>query len=305
MRRLLITSMMALALVLLTTCYTVSQSNVEYEIFLRENGTADWTVKQTLTINDTYDDLEQFSGRIRELVDTAQNETGRHMFADVISIKSMVLGSYVSVEYAFYWEKFSQVENDTISIGDIFQVDNFFSKLYGDGKVQVTYPVNHSVKTVTPTPSQIDEAACALEWLGTIDFHDQNVRIILEKKISPPDSTGASYPNILLLLSLAAIAVGLAAGYCVFKFWNRKRAETAETQAIPSGMMLESDEEKVLKLLRSQGGNAFQSDIAEHLKFSRAKTSQLLTALEKKAAIKRIRRGRDKIVVLSEDEKKE
>jgi uncharacterized membrane protein len=43
-----------------------------------------------------------------------------------------------------------------------------------------------------------------------------------------------------------------------------------------------------------------QSDINDALKFSKAKTSQLLAALEKKGDITRYKKGRDKIVNLAE-----
>ena len=61
-----------------------------------------------------------------------------------------------------------------------------------------------------------------------------------------------------------------------------------------------SEEDKVLKLLKSYGGSMRQSEITEQCRFSKAKTSQLLTALEKKGSITRYKSGRDKIVTLKE-----
>jgi uncharacterized membrane protein len=67
----------------------------------------------------------------------------------------------------------------------------------------------------------------------------------------------------------------------------------------------ETEEEKVLRVLRSNGGSAYQSAITEQCRFSKAKTSQLLTALERKGAVRRYKKGRDKIVNLIEQVKGE
>ena len=66
-----------------------------------------------------------------------------------------------------------------------------------------------------------------------------------------------------------------------------------------------SEEDKVLKLLKSFGGSMRQSEITEQSRFSKAKTSQLLAALEKKGSITRYKSGRDKIVTLKERVKSE
>jgi uncharacterized membrane protein len=46
-----------------------------------------------------------------------------------------------------------------------------------------------------------------------------------------------------------------------------------------------------------------QSDITEQLRFSKAKTSQLLSGLEKRGLVTRYKSGRDKIVTLKDGAK--
>jgi uncharacterized membrane protein len=64
--------------------------------------------------------------------------------------------------------------------------------------------------------------------------------------------------------------------------------------------LIETEEDKVLKLLKTASGTMRQSDITERLGFSKAKTSQLLTALENRRILARYKKGRDKIVTLIE-----
>jgi uncharacterized membrane protein len=69
--------------------------------------------------------------------------------------------------------------------------------------------------------------------------------------------------------------------------------------------VVETEEDKILKSLRLHGGSQFQSAITESCRFSKAKTSQLLSALEKKGLVTRYKKGRDKIVTLTEQGKGE
>jgi uncharacterized membrane protein len=85
---------------------------------------------------------------------------------------------------------------------------------------------------------------------------------------------------------------------------RRNASKPASTVTLTSSAELETEEGKILKLLKSSGGSMRQSDIVEQCRFSKAKTSQLLAALEKNGDITRYKNGRDKIVNLTERVKK-
>ena len=57
--------------------------------------------------------------------------------------------------------------------------------------------------------------------------------------------------------------------------------------------------QKIIKIIKSSGGTIRQSAITEQAKFSKAKASQLLAALEQKQIVTRVKKGRDKIVSLN------
>jgi uncharacterized membrane protein len=67
--------------------------------------------------------------------------------------------------------------------------------------------------------------------------------------------------------------------------------------------IVETDEEKIVRLLKSSHGSLHQSAIVEQCRFSKAKTSQLLAALESRGVVRREKKGRDKIVALVETNK--
>lgn len=84
-------------------------------------------------------------------------------------------------------------------------------------------------------------------------------------------------------------------GFYAFKHRKTNAPSTILSDKSP----LLSEEDKVMKLLKSSGGSMRQSKITEQCRFSKAKTSQLLAVLEKKGSITRYKNGRDKIVTLN------
>jgi len=66
----------------------------------------------------------------------------------------------------------------------------------------------------------------------------------------------------------------------------------------PPDMQMLSDEDLVMKLLREAGGRLTQSQIKDAAKFSKSKTSIVLNELQRKGAIRKIKRGREYIVEL-------
>ena len=81
---------------------------------------------------------------------------------------------------------------------------------------------------------------------------------------------------------------------------NAERHQANKLWLLAEPVELETEEGKILKLLKSSGGSMRQSAIVDQCRFSKAKTSQLLAVLEKNGNITRYKKGRDKIVNLTE-----
>ena len=96
---------------------------------------------------------------------------------------------------------------------------------------------------------------------------------------------------------VAAAAILSSLGFYIFR--RRRTAKPAPVAIAAEPVEFETEEGKILKLLKSSGGSMRQSAIVEQCKFSKAKTSQLLAVLEKNGSITRYKKGRDKIVNLT------
>jgi uncharacterized membrane protein len=139
-----------------------------------------------------------------------------------------------------------------------------------------------------------------LEWYGTKDFKKGEPSIILKEKSAFPEPSDIIKQNAVLIISLTTLSIVIP--LTIYTIRNqRKKREKLSTEKLehPIVPQMESHEDKIIRLLKSAGGSLYQSEITKQTKFSRAKTSNLLATLENKGIIKRYRKGRDKIVILT------
>jgi len=293
-------------LLILAPCGRVQSQTtyIQYKVVLSSDGSAFWIITQVSGVNGVVDSWNGFQQKANTLVSSAENQTHRTMYVDNSSFQ---ISTYVTsnesktTQYTFTWFNFSRVDKGQLIVGDIFGAPDFFNNLYGDGALQIKYPVNYTLQSVTPTPDENDNSTQTLQWLGTQFFVDANPNLTLSAQNYSP-TTGQ--PPYLVLGSVAVVAI--VAGFAGWFFLFNKRKKQAVTAAAAAPVtLLETEEEKVVRALRSSGGSAYQSAIKEQCRFSKAKTSQLLSSLETKGVVRRVKKGRDKIVNLIEPTKGE
>jgi uncharacterized membrane protein len=312
-RAIILTCALCAVLFLAMPAYMVKADNlVQYKVQLNPDGSAVWTITQAADLNGTIDTWQGFQQRIANLISTSRSQTQRDMSLDNESLQLNTVWENQSqtTEYQFNWLNFSVAESGKLIFGDVFQVTDFFSQLYGDGEIQVNYPTSYNVQSVSPQPNGGDTAPQTLDWLGTQFFVSGNPNVVLaEPTPSPtPSPTPTSTPNQeaggggLQLYALLASGITVAIVVSLVAFFVVRRRKTAAGEsgnARVSLPLIESEEEKILKALQASGGSAYQSAITETCRFSKAKTSQLLSTLEKKGVVTRYKKGRDKIVNLT------
>jgi hypothetical protein len=299
--------MILLALSLVPYGAVYGENSIEYSIQIDGDGSAEWVIQQTRDINSSIvpDQLDDLQSRITPLLEASRNQTQRIMTVEIVSFKSTLIGSYFLDEYRFHWGNFSEVEDASIIVGDVFQVRDFFFQLYGNGEVYITYPKTYIVaEPVVPPPSIRDTSQQLLGWPGTKDFDETGARIVFREKPSTLEFFDILGQNAIPLVSLAAVLIGVTAGFFIFRYSREKKTETGLAHDLLGLPGTESDEEKIVRLLRSSGGTLYQSAITDQCRFSRAKTSQILKAMEKKRIVRRLQKGRGKIVIFNDKSKK-
>jgi uncharacterized membrane protein len=280
------------------------QNYVEYSIQINSDGSALWKITSFSDLNASIDTLNGFQNKVSNLINSASAATSRDMSVneDSLQINTTISSESKTTEYSFLWQNFSIIKGNQIIFGDVFQVSGFFSQLYGDAALQISYPSTFSVKSVTPVPYQRDDTAKMLNWARTQDLVSSQTNVILIQT-SFNNSNQNKWQEYIIVAVVAAIGVTLS--FVGFYRLKRRKQSPSSTMIPVEFAEVETEEDKILNLLKASGGSVRQSTIVDQCRFSKAKTSQLLTVLEKKGIITRYKRGRDKIVNLVEREKSE
>ncbi|MGB6067157.1 MAG: helix-turn-helix domain-containing protein [Desulfomonilaceae bacterium] len=294
----------ALLLMLIPLYPAECQNYFEYNIQIRSDGSALWTIQQFSSANATVQTWDDFQGRVFDLVDSAQSVTHRGMDVDdsSLQINTTIYAESKITEYSFLWRNFSVSRGSELSFGDVFQVNGFFNQLFGDAALQLTYPSDYAVKSVYPPPYERQDATYTLKWARTQDLGANTSVVLTLQQGGSSGPTPRQYGFLIILVVAAGIAVSVLGFYVVKR--RRGNGKTAQETSVPPSALV-TEEDKILRLLRTSGGTMRQSEITERTKFSKAKTSQLLTSLEGDGKLARYKKGRDKIVTLNQRVKEE
>jgi uncharacterized membrane protein len=274
------------------------QEYYQYSIQIGGDGSAYWTITQFSSANADVETWQGLQQKIFALIDDAQSLTHRNMDVDPNSVQINTTLSFESktTEYSFIWQNFSAIEDNSVTFGDVFAVPDFFSQLFGDASLQVTYPADYTVQSVYPPPRQ--DSDHTLTWARTQDLASGEAKVVLTQSNDGADTSR----RIGGLVAIVAVGIAVSLASYILYRRSKKARPTAPTQR-ETPAVIESEEDKIIGLLRAQGGVMRQSDITERTRFSKAKTSQLLSALEARGVLTRYKKGRDKIVTLKEGRK--
>lgn len=294
MKQAIVFIVITLALLLPAEAFAVSE-HIEYNISVGKDGSGFWTIIQVTDIDTSVDGWEDFEQKFLSIVHAAKDSTERDMALDLTSLKMTTQINWETsskkIEYIFRWQNFSIVDEGKISFGDVFS-DGFFSFLYGHGELYVTYPSEYLLSAASFRPDQWDDSTKTLHWYRTQDFLAGEQIILIE-------TTDAGSNNVFNLFTVAVLGsggIGIAAiGFYIFQ-QRRRKEKLSRLGEFPLRQEVETDQERILHLLQSSGGNLKQSEVCDRLRFSRAKTSLLLTEMERNSLVKRCKKGKNKIV---------
>ncbi|TMT80353.1 hypothetical protein E2L06_19140 [Haloterrigena sp. H1] len=312
----------------------VDADEVQMDVALQPNGTAEWTLEFWVRLDDNesttafeslQDDIrddpeshtQTFAARMNDTVATASDATGREMSADGFAVETerqSFAREYGVVRYTFRWHGFAAVEGNELRAGDAIE------GIYLDEgtRLLVTWPESYERTSVTPDPD--DDREQAVIWRGgETDFVSGEPRIVV--------TGGGSGLSTTLIAGVVVAAIGLGA----VGVWYRDRLSTAgpttngdgesnrasdhESSSVTApaeppdesagssatgtpDMELLSNEEQVLRLVRDNGGRMKQQAVVEELGWTDAKTSKVVSGLREDGKLDSFRLGRENVLSL-------
>jgi len=284
-------------------------------IDVQENGNAIWTMEEYLPlvsqeeideweefihngqdIEQYKSDIEEFRIRIDWFLSSAEEYSNRPMDAKNFKISydtaKTLSGTFGIVRFSFEWINFSRTESDKFFIGDVFSEGMILSY---DNVLIINIPMGYEVESVSPDFDERD--GNRLIWDGTLarSFDKGEPALVLSREKT---DTG--------MLVLASVMVILATGASVLLFKRKKSFISSTKNDIypilsPDATEVLGDEEMIEQILIRSGGQMYQSEIVKLSGLSKSKISILLSKMKKDGMIIKIKKGKDNIIRLVND----
>ena len=275
-----------------------------------------------------YRDFEEKS---QTLAERAANETARDMTATAFEREAFVTTGLETdigvVEMSFTWTEFAAVHTDRLVVGDVFE-----NGLYLDEDQRLVFETGEGLafENATPEPNSLSHDTLneseSITWdqEGTFDegepwivFTAASTDTAVLGPDQPPE-TGSDNATIgdtivdrahwILIAGVLAVVLGGTAAV-VYRLGRPIRsirsgsrsAGSTSTDAVQSPVTdaeLLSDEDRVINLLEANGGRMKQVNIVDRCEWSKSKVSMLLSDMEERELISKLRVGRENIISL-------
>ena len=162
--------------------------------------------------------------------------------------------------------------------------DYFFELPIGKYKIEAKYVVdNETLSSITELIDVQSEGSFRLDLILFPSFEAEE-EILEETELEIENFEEKDYTLTIVFAVIFGIGVIL---YFISRFIKPKSTEIEVDEA-----------KKIIEFIKKQGGRATQKDIRKNFPSSEAKISLILTGLEEKGIVKKIKRGRGNIIVL-------
>jgi hypothetical protein len=266
--------------------------------------------------------LDPFEERMNRTVDAAEATTDREMDVDGFRITtervSQLQAEFGHVRFRFEWAGFARTGDGTISAGDA--VDSLF--LDDSERLVFQWPDGYGIESSNPAPQRTEKRSAV--WRGPIDFESGQPRLELSTSAAgggsddtggeaggsdgsssdgtEGDGEGGDGLAVVPVVGVLGLLLVAGAGVAVFVLRNDEDplaggSDDSDVAGSPPDELL-SNEERVLQLLRENGGRMKQKQVAEQLDWTAAKTSQVVGDLREDEEVDAFRLGRENVLTL-------
>lgn len=299
---------------------------------LQPDGTAHWHVEYRVRLDGPNEskafqqyrsevaaDPGRYRGRFGDLmrssVRRAENNTGREMAIRNVTVGTDRRGppAIGVVVYEFEWAGFAATNGTAIRAGDA--LSEFYAS--EETTLMLTWPETYRAASVQPSPHGDRDGVA--EWTGPMQFAPGEPRLLLVRRetaatATPPPAEGSALSLPTSLAGAGAVALLVLGGWVLARR-SGLPADGSDGGATPAGAgggdggaaddaaaaaapELLSNEERVLTVLRENGGRLKQGDIADELGWKAPKTSKVVQDLRDAEEVTVFRLGRENVVSL-------
>ena len=274
-------------------------------------------------------DNENVLAEYRAASDAASTATGREMELTDINREYVVDDGEGRLVLAFNWTNFAANTSGQLSLADAFHTPSgvWLTSLESGQSLVIAPPAGYDL-TNSPQNSYIQDGNLRIDGSPTTTFRRGDLNIVYESDRSPNGTrtgTGSGPATDGDVPLWAGMAVLLVIGLVAVLFYLNEQDESpavggsgtdsdgddpsAPEPTTDSGdstdeidVELLSDEERVERLLRQNGGRMKQARIVKETGWSNAKVSQLLSAMDEDDRIDKLRIGRENLISFPDED---
>ncbi|WP_255168996.1 helix-turn-helix transcriptional regulator [Natrononativus amylolyticus] len=306
--------------------------DVEYDLAAFERALADAEAKTDRGMNITNDGWDE--PRIER---DNGSEVPAEIDAEEVADNESETGVGV-VSYSFTWTNFAEVDGSQIHVGDAFQTENgpWFPGLTAGQQLIIESPPNYGFDSFPPV-STTDDGSLVWNGPHEFSENELEIVYLRGANEGPPeppnDDDGFLSSQVATIGGLGLLVVLVAAVVLLRRTPilddesestaaerddppeasqpadpiddepSASAADSATTVAFEEpddevDLDLLSDEERVTRLLRENGGRMKQASIVKETGWSNAKVSQLLSKMDDDGEIEKLRIGRENLITL-------
>ena len=233
-----------------------------------------------------HDKLSEFKEKMNLLLEQIKYSRQRSMamtdFDIYLGKETTVTKTYGVIKLQFVWEGFALLEEDTLSMGDVFEGGYYLSR---NELLMVELPEGYHLVQVDPPPDQ--QKQTTLIWEGPMNFASGEPAVTVEKEVIQQLEKEWS----ILFLGLVLISALIA----IIKLQKVKNQEEK-----PKKQYVD-DKKLIIDTIRKHGGTIAQKELSDLTGFSKAKVSILLNELKEEGIIRKMFRGRENLITLGKE----
>jgi hypothetical protein len=310
-----------------------------YTVEVHEDGNATWTIQlryrligqdEINSFESVREDFENgnltvFEGiedEMRPFAEEASERTGRSMtlsnFERDVRIRETLTLTEGIVSVSFNWSNFAETNDSVVRLGDVFADGGL--ALAEDERLVIEHVDGLPVTSVAPDPDTHDDQR--LVWDGELFFEEGQPTVVYGEPPRTGDgntsdgngTTGGEDPEpgdgsptaATLLVGILVLVSGFAGGFYLSRSGfvsgddGDSDGENVVEEEEPVEEDLLTDEDRVVRILRDNGGKMKQAEIVEQTDWSKSKVSMLLSDMADEGTISKLRLGRENVIELED-----
>ena len=187
------------------------------------------------------------------------------------------------------------IEINTQPVQRQISIDGSYSFNVPPGSYTITAKTRQNDVIVSEPITVASEGSYTLDLITFVDISEEE-ELLNETELGIEDTELLEGKSYALIIAIIITLTLIITGFVYFRF--KKKKQVAQKKEPKSEEEENSLPAKILEIIKKQDGRITQKDLRKQLPYSEAKISLVVTELEAKGKIQKIKKGRANVIIL-------